>query len=162
MRSVVFFFGGRDGTRTRDLVVANHALSRLSYTPFSAAPAGRPQRLARGNLAPLSEACILSRIPVIVKNGNPQSAALAGSVFMVSAGYFVCDNKLRTMPPFLPHPLITPYVQQYCDKKCRYFSCENCWDFFRDYRGGWRVYKYRNICFDNDVPYFGLSQLGGK
>ena len=28
-------YGGRDGTRTRDLVDANHALSRLSYTPIS-------------------------------------------------------------------------------------------------------------------------------
>ncbi len=32
---------GDDGVRTRDLVVANHALSQLSYIPNGASPSGR-------------------------------------------------------------------------------------------------------------------------
>jgi hypothetical protein len=83
-RVYVFCAGGAEGGRTPDLLIANEALSQLSYGPATGSGAGRQRRACEN----LHLGCALGR----VKNNEtrycpPESTCLFGLVRLVKCSH---------------------------------------------------------------------------
>ena len=75
--------GGAEGNRTPDLLIANEALSQLSYSPIAGQDVmeGRPARAAPNDRTALgSQAVFADRGGTYIRTQNRDSFTLSGSV----------------------------------------------------------------------------------